>query len=131
MSFFTVPLAEAVTAVLKNAAICGGRIYSYVPPNATKPYVLIEDFSGKTERARGLDVVNEQFSVKIFDVAETLENSLNIRQEITEKLIDETFEVAGAGLVLLSVILELAGFNHDGEGHETMARFNALLHKEL
>ncbi|MBL1421558.1 MAG: hypothetical protein COC24_013695 [Alphaproteobacteria bacterium] len=130
MSFFTVPLAEAVTAALKDAAVCDGRIYSYVPADAAKPYVLIEDFTGKTERARSLDVVNEQFSVKIFDDTEALKNSLILRQEITEILIDETFEVAGAGLVLLTVILELAGFNQDGEGHETMARFNALLHKE-
>ncbi|PCI86629.1 MAG: hypothetical protein COB24_08845 [Hyphomicrobiales bacterium] len=130
MSFFTVPLAEAVRAALIDDAVCGGRIYSYVPPKLVKPYVLIEDFSGRTERLRGLDVVNEQFSIKVFDGAETLENSLNIRQQITEILIDETFEVAGAGLVLLSVILELAGFNQDGEDHETMARFNALLHKE-
>ncbi|MCJ8325212.1 MAG: DUF3168 domain-containing protein [Rhizobiales bacterium] len=131
MSLFTVPLAEAVIAALKAKPICAGRVHSFVPKKETKPYVLVTDFNGRYDHAQGVYVVNEQFSIKIFDDAETLKKGMEIRQEITEILTDEAFEVAGAGLVLMSVISEIAGFDHDGDGSETFARFNALLHKEL
>ncbi|MBL1418868.1 MAG: hypothetical protein COC24_000005, partial [Alphaproteobacteria bacterium] len=81
MSFFTVPLAKAVTAALVNAGICGGQVFSYVSEGTEKPYVLIEDFSARTEHAQGIYVVHEQFSIKVFDGGETLENGLIIRQQ--------------------------------------------------
>ncbi|MGL1919947.1 MAG: DUF3168 domain-containing protein [Hyphomicrobiales bacterium] len=130
MSFFTVPLAEAVTLALVTANICEKRVFSYVPQGVAKPYVLIGDFNNRTDHAALVYGAHEQFTIKIFDDAETLKGSLDIRQEISEILVNEAFGVVGATQLIMTIVAENAGFNRDGEGSVTMTRFNALLHKE-